>query len=139
MTGRLRGDLRGATALEFAIVFPVFLLFVFGLFAGYSLISCRRAMDYGIEKALRYAIVHGGGGASGVSGAYAAAATVIWPDVGASSVVSVTPSSFKSGDTVVVSVTYGWAPPAGLTGSVNNGLFNAVTLSASGSMRVMSP
>jgi Flp pilus assembly protein TadG len=139
MTGSLRIDRRGATALEFALVFPVFLLFIFGLFAGYSLISCRRAMDYGIEKALRYATVHGGGGTAGVSSAYAAAAAVIWPDVGANSSVSVTPSTFKAGDTVSVSVTYNWAAPAGLKAPENTVLFAAVMLSASGSMRVTSP
>lgn len=134
---RLRQDGRGSAALEFALCFPAILLFVFGLFAVYSLVSSWRAIDVGIEKALRYAAVHGGAGAGPVTTAYNNAARTIWRTVGTASTVTVTPSTYKAGDVVQVSVSYVWAAPARLRGSLANPLFNGVTLTAAGSMRVV--
>lgn len=132
-----RSDRRGATALEFALCFPAILLFVFSMFAVYSLVSCWRAIDVGIEKALRYAAVHGGDGVTPVTNAFNTAAGTIWPTVGTASTVTVTPASYKAGDVVQVSVSYVWAAPARLQGSLANTLFNGVTLAAAGSMRVI--
>lgn len=133
----LLSDHQGATALEFAVVFPVFILFIFGMIAAYSLISCRRAMDYGIEKALRYAAVHGGAGSTPVSNAYALAASTVWPSVGTSSSVVVSPSTYSFGQSVRVTATYNWFAPAGLTGRYSTTLFSAITLTAAGEMRVV--
>ncbi len=131
----------GATSLEVALVFPTFLLFIFGMFAVYTLISARRAMDYGVEKALRYAVVHGGGGTGGntaVGTAFANAASVVWPAVGANAVVTVTPAAgFKAGDTVVIAVSYAWSAPATTKSNAGVTLFQPVTLNASASMRVV--
>lgn len=133
---RILHDRRAVTALEFAFVFPAFILLIVGMFAMYTLMTARRAMDYGIEKALRYAAVNGGSGTSGVTAAYNTAAEVIWRDAGVNSSVSVTPTNFKAGDTVTVSVTYPWVAPAGLKASPSTSLFDPVTLSATGAMRV---
>lgn len=132
----LRGDQRGAVALEFALTFPVVLLAVFGLFAAYSLIMTKRAMDVGVEKALRFAIVNAGGGTSGVTGTYANWARPISAGVGSGSVVTVTPAAFTVGAKVTVTATYAWIAPATI-GSPANPLFNPVTLTSSATMRVM--
>lgn len=130
---------KGAAALEFALTFPLFIAFIFCLFAAYSLISARRAMDYGIEKALRYASVHGGGGTGGttaVKTVFGKAASIVSADVGANSTVSVSPATFVSTNTVTVTVTYNWLAPSKLQGTDPTGLFSPITLSASGSVRV---
>ncbi len=134
---KLSPDRRGSAALEFALVFPAVLLFLVGMIAVYTLIASKRAMDYGIEKGLRYAITHGGSGTAPVVNAYNVAAGVVWRTVGASSSVTVTPAAYKAGDTVTISVTFAWAPPAGLLAPYNNSVFAPVTLSANGSARVM--
>lgn len=129
----------GATALEFALVFPLFITFIFCLFAAYSLISARRAMDYGIEKALRYASVHGGGGSAGttaVTSAFSTAASILSSDVGANATVSVSPATFVAASTVTVSVTYNWLAPSKLQGTDPTGLFSPITLTSSGSVRI---
>ena len=129
----------GATAIEFALTFPLFITFIFCLFAAYSLITARRAMDFGIERALRYASVHGGGGATGttaVKTAFTNAASIVSSDVGANSTVTVSPATFVSTNTVTVSVTYNWLAPSKLQGTDPTGLFSPITLNASGSVRV---
>ena len=133
---RLWRTQRGSAALEFALVFPVFLMFTFGLFATYSLISCKRAMEYGIEKALRAGVTNSSGGATAVTSAYATAAGKIWPSVGSGSSVSASFSSATGTNILSVTATYTWTAPAGLNGALSNSIFNAVTLSAGGSMRV---
>ncbi len=133
----LARDRRASTALEFALCFPAVLLFMFSLFAVYSLISTWRAMDVGIERALRYAAVRGGTSTSNVTTAFSDAASVIWRDVGACNCATVSPSNFAAGGDVTVSVTYTWAAPAILRGTPATTLFNGVTLTASGTMRVI--
>ena len=113
------------------------LLAVFTLFALYSLVVCKRAMDYGVEKSLRYAAVHGGTGAAGVITAYNTAAGNIWGSVGTGSTVTVTPAAFKAGDTVQVTATYYWAAPAVLKNMLASLIFIPVTLSVGGSMTVV--
>ena len=130
-------DRRGSTALEFALCFPAVLLMVFGTFAIYSLISCWRAMDVGIERALRYAVVHGGGGTAEVVNRYNAAAANIWPSVGTASTVTVTPAAFKAGDVVTVNVSYVWGAPATIGGPPAVSLFTGVTLVTQARMRVI--
>ena len=130
---RLDADRRGATALEFTLCFPAVLLFVFGTFAIYSMVSCKRAMDVGVERALRYASVHSAEGAVKATDAYISAARVIWPGVGSGSSVTVSWSS----NVATVSASYVWAAPAGLGTLFNTTLFNGVTLSAGGKMRVV--
>ena len=125
LTRQLKTDRRGATALEFGLCFPAVLLGVFGLFALYSLIVCKRAMEYGVEKALRYAAVNSAVSTQAVvTTQYNTAAGALWKDVGLHSTVTVTPATFKRGDTVSVSVTYAWVAPIVLKGSVSSTLFD---------------
>ena len=138
MTRRLLPAREGVAALEMALVLPLMLLFVFGLFAVYSLLSARRAMDYGIEKALRYAATNSSGGAAAVSTAFKTAASIVWSDVGANATVTVTPTpTFKASDTVQVAVTYAWSPLTSVIAANGASLFPAMTLSATASMRVV--
>ena len=87
---RLRHDRTGAAALEMALTFPAILLLIFAVFAVYSLVMCRRAMDVGLTKAMRYAVANSSGGTTGVQNTYNTWAGRIWSDVGLHSVVNVT-------------------------------------------------
>lgn len=51
-----RGE-RGATALEFALVAPVFLLFILGIVDFGRLFWVKNLMQYGAEQTARYAMV----------------------------------------------------------------------------------
>ncbi len=135
----LRRDRAGATALEFALVCPVFIMFVFSFIVFGDLIQCHRAMDYGVERALRYAVVHGGGGTASVSNAYFNAANQIMAGVGTSgpaSTVAVTPSNFSAGTLVTVTATYTWNPVANYS-LTTTPLFGSLTLTATGAMTVV--
>lgn len=52
-----RGE-RGATAVEFALVAPVFLLFVLGIIDLGRLFYIKNIMQYAVEQTARYAMVH---------------------------------------------------------------------------------
>ncbi|HEY9163605.1 MAG TPA: TadE/TadG family type IV pilus assembly protein [Magnetovibrio sp.] len=52
-----RGE-RGATAVEFALVAPVFLLFVLGIIDLGRLFYVKNIMQYAVEQTARYAMVH---------------------------------------------------------------------------------
>lgn len=133
---RILRDIRGATALEFALTFPVALLFILGTVAAYGLISARRAMDVGLEKALRYAVVHSGSSQGTVNGIFSSAASPIWGDV-----AGVTPTynlaSWAVGDTLTITVTYNWAPIAANNPAYQSTIFNSATLTGTASMRVI--
>lgn len=49
---------RGATAVEFALVAPVFLLFVLGIMDLGRLFYIKNIMQYSVEQAARYAMVN---------------------------------------------------------------------------------
>lgn len=131
----------GTTALEFALVVPALLLFVFGMFNLYGLTRAKRAMDFGIERALRYAAIHGGGSAASVITAYCNAAIIISGDVGGatnctSTNVTVTPSTITAGVVTTVTATYTWAPPAGYAAGFTP-QFVSTILNATGKTRVL--
>ena len=134
---RFRTDRRGATALEFALCCPAVLLVVFGLFTTYSLVSSARAINVGVMRALRHAAVNSNAGPSGVETAFRDAAGVIWASVGKGASVSITPSTFRAGDTVSIAISYAWAAPARLSGSLRNAIFERATLTGGGSVRVV--
>ncbi len=133
----LRRDRRGATALEFALVCPAFIMFIFGFIVVADLIQCRRAMDFGVERALRYAAVHSTAGATGVQNAYYKAAFEIMSDVGtssASSTVQATASpSFGVGNVVTVTATYTWNPLVNYSFAATP-MFGTMTMTATGSI-----
>jgi Flp pilus assembly protein TadG len=55
--GRFHADLGGATALEFALVLPVFILLVFGSLSAATLGFSVASMNYAVEEAARCAAV----------------------------------------------------------------------------------
>lgn len=55
---KIRYDEKGAAALEMALVFPVFLLFIFGILEFTRAYWTMHTMDLSIEEAARYAIVN---------------------------------------------------------------------------------
>jgi Flp pilus assembly protein TadG len=50
---RMLADVRGATAVEFAMVGPVFLLLVIGIIYVCLLLFCAASMQYAVEKGAR--------------------------------------------------------------------------------------
>ena len=129
---------RGVTALEFAAVAPVFVLFVMGTFACYSLVTARMAIDYGIDRALRYAAVNGGASAPNILGQFQAAAGVLSSDVAANAKLQPAPQAVTIGSTnqpgVRIDVSYLW--PAE-DSSYGIKLFSGVTITTNGSMIVV--
>lgn len=145
---RLRRERRGGTALEFALVFPTMLLMLIGLTVLYTLLATKRAVDFGIERALRTAAVNSAGGASAVQQAYAKAAGTIWTPAGTTTGVTVkvsaggtgalaVASTFSPGDTVQVNISYDWVASASLAAPYANRIFTPATLTANGSVRVI--
>jgi len=55
---RIRIDEKGAAALEMALVFPVFILFIFGIIELSRAYWVLHTMELAIEEAARYAIVN---------------------------------------------------------------------------------
>ena len=51
-------DERGATAVEFALVAPIFLMFVIGMFDLGRLFFIKNTMQYTVEQTARYAMVN---------------------------------------------------------------------------------
>jgi Flp pilus assembly protein TadG len=49
---------RGAAAVEFALVAPVFLMFVLGIMDVSRLFFIKNLMEYGVEQAARYVMVN---------------------------------------------------------------------------------
>lgn len=114
-------------------------MFVFGFIVLADLIQCRRAMDYGVERALRFAIVHGTGGTGNVSSTYFTAANQIMTGVGtssAASTVSVTATSFAAGGVVTVTASYTWNPVANYSFAATP-MFGTLTLTATGAMTII--
>lgn len=132
---RLKTDRTGATALEFALVFPAFILFVFGMISVYSLAATRRAMDFGLERAMRCVAIHCSTGASTV---YYNTAGILDPGVGntANGTFVVSPSTYTQGTTVTVTATYTWSAPANYTWKTAP-QFTSLNLTASGQVRVL--
>ncbi len=131
-------DRRGLAALEFASVVPMLLITVMGILALNDLVASRRALDFGIERALRYAAVQSSGATvSTVKAAFQTAAGSISNSVSTTSTVTVTPATFKPGDTVQVSVTYSWVTPANWATSSSTSMFQALSMTGSGSIRVL--
>ncbi len=144
----LRRDRCGATALEFALVFPAILLTFFALLAIFTLVASRRAIDYGIERALRTGAVNSAGGTAAMKTAFTNAAATVWSSAASGAVVTITVSAggtgtaaasatFNPGDVVQVAVTYNWLPPSSYGSPVVSKILNPATLSTSGSMRAI--
>ncbi len=127
------------TAVETAIALPVFLLLVLGMIGGFGLLEAYRAIDYGLEKALRFAAVHGGSGQAAVQAVFASAAGTILSDVGVNANATVTPANFQLGNTVQIQVTYVWNSPVGTTSPFMGTFFPQQTIVITDSMLCVAP
>jgi Flp pilus assembly protein TadG len=136
---RLAQDRRCVTAVETAIALPVFLILVMGTIAAFGLLEANRAIDFGLERALRYAAVHGGSGIAGVQAVFASSAGAILSDVGVNATVQVTPTNFTNGNTVSITVTYVWNSPVGTTSPWIGSWFPQQTLSMTSQMLCVAP
>jgi Flp pilus assembly protein TadG len=108
------GDTRGTTAVEFAIAISVVLVLIFAMFDMGWLFVTQHALNYGVEKATRYAVVNSSASAATIKSQFVSAVT---PALGATqagnATVSVTFSpSEKVGNTVTVSASLAWTPMA---------------------------
>jgi Flp pilus assembly protein TadG len=142
---RLAKDRRCVTAVETAMAIPIFLLLVIGSIGGFGILLAYRAIDYGMERGLRYAAVHGGSGITGVKAVFASAAGTILADVGANATVTVTSndpttsSNFVSGDTVTMTVSYVWNSPVGTSSPLGGTFFPQRTMTMTSSMLCVAP
>jgi Flp pilus assembly protein TadG len=105
----------GGVATEFAISVGVVLILMGAVIDVGRLFATQHALDYGVERASRYAAVNSASATTATIKSQLVAA--ITPAVGASraaaAVVSVTfAPSYKVGGTVTVSVTLGWSAAA---------------------------
>lgn len=111
----LGSERSGATALETAIVLPVVLMVILALMTSYSLLSSLRAVEFGLEGALRFAAVSSTTATpTSIAAAFKTAASRLSADVGAASTVVVTSTlGYQPGRPVQVAVTYRWTAPGG--------------------------
>lgn len=128
-------DRSGAAAVEFAITTMTFLILVMGMVDLGRMFSAQHALDLGVIKAVRYAVVHGANASvpssssntTAVQSAFTAAVTpVLGATAAQSCTVSVTyaSSSNAPGSQVTVQASYPWTPITSIAH------FAAVTLSA---------
>ncbi|MBV9734924.1 MAG: pilus assembly protein [Acidisphaera sp.] len=132
---RLARDRRGAAAVEFAVTTLTFLILVMGMVDLGRLFSAEHALNLGVIKAARYAVVHGSSSSSpsspssttAVQSAFTAAVTPVLGAADAQSctvTVTYAGSSNAPGSQVTVQASYSWAPMTTIAH------FAAITLTA---------
>jgi Flp pilus assembly protein TadG len=124
---------RGTTAVEFAIAISAVLVLVFAIIDVGRLYADQHALDYGIEKAVRYAVVNSTSATAATikSQLVSAITPVVGATRAAGASVSVTFSpSEKVGATVTVSATLSW------TGGTAIDYLLAITLSSSQTLTI---
>ncbi len=101
-----RNKQRGATAIEFAMVFPIFVVVIFFFFESWRFVQFRDAVDQAALEAGRAAIVPGA-----TAEEARARANTILASVGANSaVVTITPQQLREDtDEVTIDVTLPYA------------------------------
>jgi Flp pilus assembly protein TadG len=124
----------GTTAAEFAIATGVVLVLVFATFDIGRLFAAQHALDFGVEKAVRYAVVNSTTATSATI--KSKLVTAITPAIGATqaaaAIVSVTFSpSEKIGGTVTVTASLAW------TASAAGDFMPAVTLNSAQTLTIL--
>ena len=95
---RLAGSRRGATAVEFAMVAPIFIIMVAGVFEMGRAMWIKSSMQYAVEETTRYAIVNTSASTSTLA-TYASTAY-------SSSGNSISGATFAATQTTVSGITY---------------------------------
>jgi len=125
MTASLGGDCRGIAAVEFAMTSSISLMLLLGTIEIGRMMSAQHALNLGVDRAVRYAVVHGSnssspvtpGSPTPVSNTFTATATPLLGSAVSTCHVTVTYASNSNapGSQVTVSVTYAWKPIAPIT------------------------
>ena len=95
---RIRRSQRGATAVEFALVAPIFLIMVIGVFELGRAMWIRASMQYAVEETTRYAIVNTSATTSALA-TYAASAY-------SSSGINISGATFSATQATTSGITY---------------------------------
>jgi Flp pilus assembly protein TadG len=126
-------DRRGVAIPEFAVAIGVVLTLIFAILDLGLLLAARHALDYGVEKAVRYAVVNSAGATpTSIAGVFTGAVT---PMLGASGAANCKVTvSYASGNapggTVAVTVSFPWQPVTSLD------FLPAITLTASQTLTI---
>ena len=137
----LRTDARGTTSLEFAAAGSVIVMLMLAIFDVGLLFIAQRGLDYGIERAARWASVNSSGlSVASVLSQFQSAAAAALPNssgcVGYASGASIPagtacavtvgfPGGTTPGNVVTIQASYKWSPVSPITG------FTAATLHSS--------
>ncbi len=125
-------DRRGGVAIEFVVAMAVVLTAVFAIFDLGLLLSAQHALDFGVVKASRYAVVNSTASTATIKSQFVTAVTPVLGSSRANAAavsVSFAPSE-KVGGTVTVSATLAWSPTTAIDRLV------AVTLSSSQTLTI---
>jgi len=95
---KLRGSRRGATAVEFALVAPIFLIMVIGVFELGRAMWIRASMQYAVEETTRFAIVN----TSATTAALATYASTAYSSSG----INITGATFSATQATTGGITY---------------------------------
>jgi Flp pilus assembly protein TadG len=103
---------RGTTTIEFAVALLAVLILMFGMFDLGRLFATQHAMNFGVEKAARYAVVNSTASTATIKSQFVTAVTpVLGATQASNAIVSVSFSpSEKVGGTVTVSASLAWTP-----------------------------
>lgn len=117
----LHRDQKGAAAVEFAMVIPVFLIFMFGIISFTQAFWIRNTMQYAVDEAGRYAMINTGASNSDITSYFQ---SKVYGMSSAGITVSISSATVSSVTYKTISATYSFAP-------FNNGLIDipAITLS----------
>ena len=113
----LARDRRGVTSIEFAVAIGAVLIVVLAILDLGRLFAAQHTLNYGVEKALRYAVVNSSTAtATSVADKFRTAVT---PGLGAAGAASCAVTvSYPQGNAptlpVTIAVTYRWAPASSL-------------------------
>lgn len=110
-------DRRGVASIEFAVAIGVVLTVVFAILDLGRLFAAQHTLNYGVEKAVRYAVVNSD--VATVASVAATFRTAATPGLGAGGAAACGVTvSYPQGNAptlpVTVSVTYSWAPVSSL-------------------------
>ncbi|MGH7154114.1 MAG: hypothetical protein ACREF3_09295, partial [Acetobacteraceae bacterium] len=98
----------GTAGAEFAAAIPIVLMLVCASVDGYRLLAAQRALDLGVESALRYAAMNNGAAtADSIAEVVTSNAALLLGSAGRRVLVTVTCSAgFAPGSTVRISASY---------------------------------
>ena len=122
LVGHLRRARRGATALEFAVGMPIFILLVYGLFEVGRIFWAQSTLQYAVEEAARFTMVNSTASAADVQARVEGSATGL--DAGNLTIDVAFEDEAGERAFVTVTGTFNYVPVVPIVGI---GAFNLVT------------